>query len=315
MPSIPIVVRGARTSRTPAGAFAALLLLTLLSALWAWHAGISFGSLDKLAFGFAGLICIGMIYDLTGRSVQLSDGAYYCGLWLGLTGTAAILSYLAASLGRPLHDAELVSMDAALGFAWQPWFRFVWSTPLLYWTLLVAYTSGIVQIVVAVVYFAWTRQTSCNQQLWWTALVAMVLTAIASGLYPALGTFHHFQENLEYAVHLPHLLALRDGSITHFNDLQGIVTMPSYHTTQALLLMYAFRGQRRAFPWVMLLNVLMLLSTPSMGGHYLVDMVGGSAVAAVSIALVRVGLRRSERLRRDGELALVTPRPSRSLAG
>lgn len=298
MPSIPITLSGARTAHTPLGAFAALLLLGLVSALWAHHAGLSFGALQRLALAVAGLICIGMLYDLTGRSVELSDSAYYCGLWLALIGQAAILSYLAATLGLPLHDADLVRMDAALGFAWQPWFRLVCSTPVVFWILTAAYASGVVQILGSVVYFACTRQTSCNRELWWTALVAMVITAIASGFYPALGTFHHFQENLANAVHLPPLMALRDGSMRHFSDLQGIVTMPSYHTAQAVLFMYAFRNQRRAFPWIVALNGLMLLSTPSMGGHYLVDMLGGVAVAALAIVIVRAGLQRSAAFRR-----------------
>ena len=120
--------------------------------------------------------------------------------------------------------------------------------------------------------------------------VAMLITALASGIYPAMGTFFHFQENMVHAVHVPHLLALRDGGMTEFKDLQGIVTMPSYHTAQAILFMYVFRGQRRLFPWIVALNSLMLLSTPSMGGHYLVDMLAGAVVAAIAIASVRYGL-------------------------
>lgn len=279
-----------RFAHAPLGAIAALAALALLAAGWASRTSVNFSSLVAVFIGIGILSCIGAFYDISRRSKALAEGAYFCALWAAMIVIITVISYLAAHLGRPLYDREFVKMDAALGFDWRAWYHFVRDTPVLYWILFVAYVSGPFQILFAVVYFTCTGQSAGNLEFWWSALVAMLITALASGIYPAMGTFFHFQENMVHAVHVPHLLALRDGGMTEFKDLQGIVTMPSYHTAQAILFMYVFRGQRRLFPWIVALNSLMLLSTPSMGGHYLVDMLAGAVVAAIAIASVRYGL-------------------------
>jgi hypothetical protein len=304
--------RSARWSQTPLGALAAVAVLALTAFVCARHLGLTFGPLGRSFLGFGLLAAIGAVYDQSRRSRQLADGAYYCALWMALIVLAAILSYVAATTGRPLYDAELAKIDAAFGFAWRPWYQFVQAQRVLYWVFLVAYASGVCQILGSVIYFAWTRQSASNQELWWTALVAMLITVIASGIYPAMGTFHHFQENAALAVHVPYLLALRDGSVSDFPALHGIVTMPSYHTAQAILFMYVYRGQRRLFPWMVGLNSLMLLSTPTVGGHYLIDMIAGAAVAVVSIVTVRQGLMRQPAKQGSDVLAPAAFRPSRS---
>ena len=60
--------------------------------------------------------------------------------------------------------------------------------------------------------------------------------------------------------------------------MQGIVTFPSYHTVLAILFVYTHRGLRWTFPPVAVLNGLMLAAIPSVGGHYVVDMIGGALV-------------------------------------
>jgi hypothetical protein len=276
-----------RFDQTPLGAVGVLLALAALATAWSSRIGLGFGPLAPLFAGSAMLVAIGLCYDLTRRSRALADGAYYLALWVNLMVLACILSYLAQSQTGALYDRQFEQIDAALGFAWKPWNAFVRSTPALYWVLLLAYASGALQIVATIVYFACTGQSRRNQELWWISLIAMMLTVFVSALYPALGTFHHFGQNLDEAVHLPHLLALREGSISYFTSMEGIITLPSYHTAQALLFIYAFRGQRRLFPSMFALNALMLLSTPSMGGHYLADMLAGAAVAGLAVLLVR----------------------------
>ena len=85
------------------------------------------------------------------------------------------------------------------------------------------------------------------------------------------------------------LAAIRAGSARNFSlpHLQGVIAFPSFHTVGAILLMYAHRPPMPSFSVVLTLNVLMLLSVPSEGQHYLVDVISGAIVAAVSIVLVR----------------------------
>ena len=62
--------------------------------------------------------------------------------------------------------------------------------------------------------------------------------------------------------------------------------MPSYHTVLAILIIYAYRGCRRLFTLALVLNGVMLLSLLSEGGHYLIDLIAGGAVAVVTIAII-----------------------------
>jgi membrane-associated phospholipid phosphatase len=55
----------------------------------------------------------------------------------------------------------------------------------------------------------------------------------------------------------------------------------------AILFTYTHRGLRTFVP-VAAFNILMLLSIPSEGGHYLVDVLGGIAVGLLAILMTRV---------------------------
>ena len=101
-------------------------------------------------------------------------------------------------------------------------------------------------------------------------MLSLIITAVVSGILPAAGTFSYFGVGLDHAVHLPHLFALRDGTMSDFyiDEDTGIVTLPSYHTVIAILVTYVYRNSKFFLPFGAI-NGLMLLSIPSQGGHYL----------------------------------------------
>ena len=55
----------------------------------------------------------------------------------------------------------------------------------------------------------------------------------------------------------------------------------------AMLFAYAMRHVRRLFPIFIVLNTLMVISTPSHGGHYVVDVVAGVAVGVLAVWISR----------------------------
>ena len=81
------------------------------------------------------------------------------------------------------------------------------------------------------------------------------------------------------------ILALHDGSLREIRSASGIISFPSYHVVLTLLVVYALRGSRLFWPAVVL-AWLTLLSVPSVGMHYLVDIPGGAAVVAITVRLV-----------------------------
>jgi membrane-associated phospholipid phosphatase len=83
---------------------------------------------------------------------------------------------------------------------------------------------------------------------------------------------------------------IRDGVAPHvpIARLDGIVVFPSYHTIAALVFIYAFRRSGWISGVALLLNLALLAAVPVFGNHYLADMIGGAAVAAAGIGLLRL---------------------------
>jgi membrane-associated phospholipid phosphatase len=123
-----------------------------------------------------------------------------------------------------------------------------------------------------------------NGEAIWIFIVSGLITAAMFAFTPALGKVGDV--GTEY---LDVLAQLRSGkwSAMSYDHVQGIVTFPSFHTTLGILFIYVVRRERWALAVFAPLNILLILSTPTVGGHYLVDLFGGAAVAAVSILVVR----------------------------
>ena len=125
---------------------------------------------------------------------------------------------------------------------------------------------------------------------------------------PALGGYLHYQLQpgdfpavriLASWLFAPPFHALRDGSlnVVELSALDGIITFPSFHAAVAVLLAWAASGIPYLRYPMIILNLLMLLSSIPIGGHYLVDVIAGSLVAIGSIVAARAwGDSRERRL-------------------
>ena len=277
-----------------AAAACAIAALAICDWLWARHAGLTFGHWTQVAVLTGLLLAIGFFYGSIRRNAQLADMALWGALVTAFSIAAAIFTYLNATLAFPLVDSELARIDAGLGFSWPAWFQFVNSHSLLKVPFAIIYAILLPECAAAIVYFAHCGRSDRIAEFLWGALLSILITAPISGIVPALGAFVHFGvPGPAEATYLPHLLALREGTASSFsmNEIQGIITMPSYHTVLAILIVYAYRGCGRLFTLVLLLNGVMLLSLPSEGGHYLIDLIAGGAIAAVTIAIISAAAR------------------------
>lgn len=265
-------------------------LLGLAGADWLWccSIGMRFDTLGPQLLVIAGLAAASIGYRRLGRGPRIADALDITAQWIGFSIAACILTYLFATWALAPQDALFARLDIALGFDWLRWLRFVDAHPLLHWPLAVAYASFMPQLLIAILYFAFTGRHSRNRALFRAAFIALVISAALSGLLPALSAFSHYGLP-ERAPYLHDLMVLRTGGTASFSvpRLQGIITMPSYHAVLGVLLAYSFR--RTGLPGAIMIgwNMLMLVSIPSEGGHYLVDVIAGLAVAAVSIWLAR----------------------------
>ena len=107
--------------------------------------------------------------------------------------------------------------------------------------------------------------------------VAGAVTIIVSWLVPAVGHLPNARTFRRYSLFEPGScsMACRRGSFS----------FPLYHTTVAILLTAALVRERFLFSLACVLNGVMVISTLSMGGHYLVDVLAGIVIAVAALWL------------------------------
>ena len=196
------------------------------------------------------------------------------------------LTYLAAASGYPLVDSALTKLDAILfGFDWNVEANWVASHPTLDWLLQQAYFSLYYQGALVFLIGSVSRPGDRNGEIIWQFCISLVLTCAIFVFTPALGHVAHIGTGW-----MKTLMMIRNGewAAFDFSHVEGIISFPSFHTTLAILLVYAVRHHRWALAVLVPLNMLLIVATLSVGGHYLVDLPAGAAVAFVSIAATRL---------------------------
>ncbi len=85
--------------------------------------------------------------------------------------------------------------------------------------------------------------------------------------------------------------AIRDGHrLIDGSKITGLLTFPSYHACSAILFAWALYPLKVVRWPVIALNAVMFCLTVVIGGHYVVDLFGGAALAALAILLARLPL-------------------------
>jgi hypothetical protein len=118
--------------------------------------------------------------------------------------------------------------------------------------------------------------------------------------------------------------ALRAGTMRSIalNQLEGLISFPSFHTAAALIFIWTLHAVRYVGWAGIPLNLALIVATPTVGAHYFIDVVGGIVVAFAAIAASRLLCRRAPRRRRSVRTAAlpriccwvvksIHPKPSR----
>jgi membrane-associated phospholipid phosphatase len=210
----------------------------------------------------------------------------------------AIINYATTTAARPLLDENFARMDALMGFDWMAHLAWVKAWPGLGTILNLAYDSSILQLFTAIIILAYCRRMKDLREFILLFVLTLTVTLLLSAIFPASGPYAYFAPPPDMAVgfdprngirHLAQFTGLRDGTMTtlDLSHTEGLVTFPSFHTIMAILTTWAVREVRYLALPVALLNVLVVLSTFTMGGHYLVDLVGGALIAVAGIVAFR----------------------------
>jgi membrane-associated phospholipid phosphatase len=268
-------------------------LLLAVDIVWASQVGLTIGGVEIKA-GLIGAL-LALSAACRRRKRRIANFAEALALLCAFTAAGAVLTYLAAGCAFPLQDAMMERLDRAIGFDWSAWHDAVLDRPILSRVLVLAYNSLVPQAFFAIIYLSITERSARIGELLLLAGATLAPTVLISAIWPTLGPFAVHRPTLgPFAAgvggdvaYLRDLLSLRAGGPWHFDlpEMQGIITMPSYHTVLAVLFTYAFRRTGLVGYGIAALNVLMLLSLSPIGGHYLVDVLAGGALALGTIVI------------------------------
>jgi hypothetical protein len=203
---------------------------------------------------------------------------------------SSVFSYLIVSTNAELVDESLARWDRALGFDWPQVFLWLQQQPKLDRILAVAYASVIPQIIVVIAYLSLTNRHKTLAEFNGAFVVSFLIIEFVSAFFPAAGPFKYYAGVVHAdASMLSHFEPLRSGALRTIDlfATQGLISIPSFHAILAILLIYAMREtrMRMVFLWV---NIVVIVSTPTRGGHYLVDLIAGAFTVLLVIGMWKV---------------------------
>lgn len=224
------------------------------------------------------------------RQLDLANTARWMIALAAFCMAASILSHLSVAAAFPLVDPQLNRIDTMIGFDWVAWYDWVRLHPSLFIALDLAYGSGLAQTIMVplILGLSGARRELADHMM--RFMLATVICLIVATLFPAASAYLHFHiTDPGTSSTVSELFPIRNGTLRVFalDDQQGLVSMPSMHTCMAILFAYALRRTPFIAYAAAVLNAVMIASTPTHGGHYLVDVVAGAVLAVVTIMLVK----------------------------
>lgn len=289
----------------------ALGVMTLLVAL-IWNALHKMDWISQL-LGFKGVMVIGLvnavflllaiIYSTVRKDPLIARTVIACMILPVYAASVNILTFHGASLQMPLMDAAFARWDAALGLDWPAFLRWNADQPLVRNYGKALYTYWYFLATLFLIVFALARKDLARlERIIGFIVVSGLITVTIGSLLPAASVYAHHAIPDDVARYLNSAVdanyanvynAMRNAHAITLDDvMHGTVTFPSHHTTigvaAILFSMHAIRFLALMAPP----SLAMIFLTPTMGGHYFVDLIAGAAVALFSYWIVnRIALR------------------------
>lgn len=234
---------------------------------------ISRGSIIASLAAVGGMLAISVVYSHLRPDERLAAITGYAAKLFAYTFSLAVFGYLVVTLRRPLIDAWLSATDRAVGFDWPAVYAWVQAHEIIRQILIAAYDSVIPQIALLMTLMISMRRYDRAHLLLWLYIVSSITYTVISGFLPAAGAFGYYKTALN-TPYVQQFYGLRDGGIKTLDllQLQGVVQFPSFHLALAVLCAYVTRGIRFLFPAAVALNLLVIVATPPIGGHFFADL-------------------------------------------
>lgn len=222
----------------------------------------------------------------------VAEGLAVFALILTFTLLAAPLQYVAVALRQPLIDEWLAAVDAAFGVHVPSVVEWTRSRPLLTAVLSASYYSLLTQFTMPVLVVGfWYRNRDALWEYLFHFHFCAIVTIVCLAVWPAACafTFYGFESLLDQTRFIRHFEGLRTGAITvvDASDIEGLVSMPSFHVAGGLMVTWAFRAYPVWLWMLVVLNTLLIASTVLTGAHYAVDVFATLGLFALSVWIYR----------------------------
>lgn len=209
-----------------------------------------------------------------------------------------IFNHLSMTLSLPLADDMLSRADIALGFDWPAYVTWLNANHRLFYA--VEWTYAGLDKYSAVFLMIWALGDDKKQRCFEFMaffIVSASLCMVVGALFPAWGSVAHYAmdytklENIDPTMgkyFIKHITELREeiAPVLNLSEMPGLVTFPSFHSALGLLIIYVCRKKLWLLIASAIVNLSMIATTPLLGGHYFVDIIGAAFFALVSIIIV-----------------------------
>jgi membrane-associated phospholipid phosphatase len=204
-------------------------------------------------------------------------------------GLGGISSGVGQTFKLPFIDDWLATADSHLGLTSSEVIHWATSVDHLPTVLAVAYFSSVPAVIISCLVLSCLKHEERVWELCAGFSFCVVISAVFSALVPAAGPFEYSGVGALYGPRLPqgagiyhldqlHLLRASRHYVVDPLAMKGLVTFPSFHTAMALMTVAAWRDYRHVWVALLFWNSVVVLSTIPIGGHYVVDLVGGLAM-------------------------------------
>jgi hypothetical protein len=274
-----------------------LATLTLLAVLYAGsNLTIAWSTALQKMIGFGGIGVVWLyLFVSPGRNRREWVMAESLAVLLLIISLGLIVGsgqYIVALIQRPLVDRYLASADLLLGVSVPSLVAWTRQHDWLAVVLRLAYFTLLPQFILAIIGAGVFLRD--RDRLWEFAFhfhFCSLVTLAASGLFPAecAFTFYGFESLLHQDGFIRHFESLRAATFQtiRFDDIEGLISFPSFHVAGALMVTWAFRG-RRAWLWpLIVLNIALIGATFMTGAHYVVDVLATFVMFSLSVLAYR----------------------------
>jgi hypothetical protein len=225
------------------------------------------------------------------REMFVAELLFVTFLMVLLTNVLVPMQYGAVALGAPYADPWLAASDAWMGVHVPTLTAWTWAHPVTSRLITLTYFSFAPQLLLTVLALAALRE---RERLWEFAFhfhICLIVTIGALALWPAVcaPAYYGYRPTIDMTHLIAQIKGFHDGTMTvlRFNDLEGLVSLPSFHVAGGMLVTWAFRYRPRVLIPLIVLNTGLALSTVLTGEHYAIDIVAAVPLVAGSLAAYR----------------------------